>query len=224
MPDDVMFNDSGRFPAGAAITGPLSRISWGAVWAGVMAALGMEILLTLFGFFVGFRMYNWRAPNPWSGIPAWSALWFLVTVGWSMFFGSWCAARLSGSPLPGDGIMHGIATWGLATTATIAIATVVSWAVLRESINVLSTAAVAAAQVAPPVVMHVPPGQIPPALVNTGPTAQATARLISSISLRIWLGALVAFVTAILGGLLGRSRTVVVAPPEAVPVQPRRAA
>src|SRR5689334_11281057 len=101
MADEVIRNDLAGYPPRAGLFGVFRRISWGAVWAGVMIALGMETLFALFGLFIGFHMYDWQAPNPWSGIPAWSTIWYLVTAGWSMFFGAWCAARLSGNPVRG---------------------------------------------------------------------------------------------------------------------------
>jgi hypothetical protein len=200
-----------------------------------MVALGMEVLFTLFGFFIGFRMYKWQAADPWVGISHWTTIWFLVTAGWSMFFGAWCAAKLSGNPIPGDEILHGISTWGLATVATIAIVALGSWAVLRDGIDLLGTAALAAGQVAPAAINHIPPGQVAQGTAqagqalaqiqaNAGPMAQATANIISGFSLRICGGVLLGFITAIFGGLLGRSRSVVLAAPEIVPVPTRRAA
>jgi len=197
----------------------VNRVSWGSIWAGVMIALGLEALFTLFGFFIGFGMYNWQAANPWAGVSAWSTIWYLVTAGVSMFFGAWCAARLSGNPVREAGILHGLTTWGMATVATILIAAVGSWAVLREGINVLSTAMITVAQTAPRVVN---PGVVPS---NAGPVGQATAGIISSISLHIWGGILLGFITALLGGWLGRPHTVVVDTREVVPpAAPRRAA
>ncbi len=151
-----------------------------------------------------------------------------------MFFGGWCAARLSGNPLSGDGMLHGVSTWGLATVATIAIVAVASWAVLREGINVLGTAAIAAEQVVSAPATTAPSGVIQPANpaaqaiipqpANSGPMAQATANIISGYSLRICGGVLLGFITALLGGMLGHSRTVVLAAPEVIPVPSRRAA
>jgi hypothetical protein len=191
-------------------------MSWGAVWAGVLIALGMEVLFTAFGFFVGFGMYHWDAANPWAGVSAWSTIWYFITIGWSMFFGAWCAARLSSNPIPGDGILHGITTWGFATTATMFVVALASWALFKEGIGVLSMAVITAAQTTPAVIAPVPG--------NSGPMAQATAHVISVLSLRIFIGVIIAFVTALIGGLVGRSRTVVVAPPDVVPVPTRRAA
>jgi hypothetical protein len=193
-------------------------ISWGAVWAGVMIALGMEALLTMFGLFVGFRMYDWQAANPWRGITAWSTIWYFVTVGWSMFFGAWCAARLSGLPVRESGILHGITVWGLATFATMATVTVGSWAILREGINVLSTAATTVASTVPGAIPHAVESAQP-----VGPVAQATAHTISSIALGAWLGVLIGLVTAILGGARGRVPSLIMDTRE-TPVSPRIAA
>ncbi len=228
MPDDVIREDSGNLhpegfqPAGlppaGQVTRTMRRISWSAVWAGVFVALGMEILFTLFGLFIGFRMYNWRAANPWGGGAAWSMVWFLITTAWSMFFGAWCAARLSGNPLPGDAIMHGITTWGLATTASAMFGALVSWAVVRESISMLLNAAMAAEQAGPSA------GAVPPGMASPGMVAQATAQALSSYAFRITAAVLIGFGAAVLGGWLGRSRPVMVTPEGVVPMPTRRVA
>jgi hypothetical protein len=196
----------------------INRVSWSAVWAGVMIALGMEVLMTLFGLFIGFGMYNYRAPNPFGGISPWTTAWYLFTAAVSMFLGAWSAARLSGSPVRETGILHGLATWGLATLATVLILALGTWSVLREGVNVLSAAAITTEAMA-----HAP--QAAPAVTNAaqqanraateieanpGPVAQATADIISGLSLRIWGGVLLGFLTAIFGGWIGRARSVLV--------------
>jgi hypothetical protein len=209
----------------------LSRVSWGAIWAGVMIALGLELLFTLFGFFIGFGMYNYQAPNPWGGIHAWTLAWYLVTAAVSMFFGAWSAARLSGNPVREAGVLHGLATWGLATVATVLIVSFATWSVMREGINMLSAAAITnQATAATP---YVPPSVNNPAreanraeaqlAQNPGPVAQSTASTISGTSLILWGGVLLGFVTAILGGIAGRSRSVFVQG-QPVPVGPTRLA
>lgn len=212
MPDEVIRTDPAGIPVHTAVGQIVKRVSWGAIWAGVMVALGMEALFTLFGLFIGFHMFHAESIYPWAGVPGWATAWYIVTAGWSMFFGAYCAARLSSNPFTGDRIFHGITTWGLATVATVVIAGTISFAVLREGITLLAVAAATA----PGAVVAVP---------ANGTTAQATAHLISGLSLRLFIGMLVGFVTAICGGLLGYSRAVAVAPTEeVVPVIPRRAA
>lgn len=137
MADEPNRNDPARYPArpGVRLFDTFSRISWGGVWAGVMIALGMEALFALFGFFIGFGMYDPQAANPWAGISGWTTVWNVGTAGWSMFFGAWCAARLSGNPVREAGILQGITTWGFATVATMAIIVVGAWALPREGVN-----------------------------------------------------------------------------------------
>lgn len=202
-------------PSQPAFSGILERIAWGAVWAGVLVAVSMEVLFTLFGLFIGFGMYHYRAASPWGHVGAWSAIWYIVTAAWSMFFGAWIAARLSGNPTAGDGILHGISVWGLATFITLAGAAFASWAVLREGIVVMSTVA----QTAPGAVA--PFGGVSPPTPQMG---QATASMISGISLRLFGGLLIGFVAAIFGGWLGRSRSLVVSGPNVVPLPTRRVA
>lgn len=236
MADEVIRDESVRPPArvGVQVNNLLGRVSWGAIWAGVMIALGMEALLTLFGFFIGFGMYNWKAADPWTGISAWTTVWYLVTAAWSMFFGAWCAARMSGIPRRGAGILHGITTWGMATIVTIAIVLVGTWSMLRVGVNVLSTAAIAGAQVAPAATQAATgavsqaaqqAGQaVVQAQQNAGPIAQATANIISGLSLRIWGGVLLGLITAIFGGWLGHPRTILVEEQQAPPAPTRLAA
>jgi len=185
------------------------RLSWSAVWAGVMIALGMEILFTVFGLSIGFGMYDFRAANPWSGISVWSTIWYFVTIGWSMFFGAWCAARLSGDPIRESGMLHGITVWGLATVATIIVVALGAWSVMREGIDVLTTAALAGARVVPGATQQAG-AALNQMQANAGPMAQATAHSISRLALGIWIGVLIGFIAALFGGIAGRPPAVVI--------------
>lgn len=181
---------------------PVSRVSWGAIWAGVVIALGMEALLTLFGFFIGFDMYSANPGTAAGGTPngasVWTTVWYLVTVGWSMFFGAWCAARLSG--IRESGVLHGISVWGLATFATLLVVSTIVWAVFREGIVLLASG------VAAP--MGMVPGPAGGGTIVISP--QNTAGVIANVAGRLWGGVMLGFITAILGGLAGRPRARVV--------------
>ena len=212
-------------PAYSLTTG-FRRIHWGAVWIGVVVALGMMFMLKLFGLFIGFRMYNPVAGNPWAGMMGWTGVWYLVTVAFSMYIGAWCAARSSGSWRTGDGILHGLGTWGLATVAAMTMAILGLWAILREGINVVATAVTTAEQVAPGA--RIPPGTAGSAMnqlqANAGPISQAMAHTISNFSLLIFCGLALGLLFAILGGWVGRSPRITAAPAEVVPGPTRRAA
>lgn len=180
----------------------INQVSWGAIWAGVMAALGMEALFTAFGLFIGFGMYSPGAANPWSGVSGWSFVWYLVTAACSMFFGAWCTSLLSGNPLRGVRVMHGIATWGLSTIATMFVVVLASWSILREGIVMLGSVTAPAVQVT---------------------TTQGVISDLSGIALRIWIGVLLGLITAIIGAMAGEPRVATVVATE-VPAGTRRAA
>jgi hypothetical protein len=101
---------------------------------------------------------------------------------------------------------------------------IASWAVLREGIGVLGTASILARQVTPGGVPYVTQPEVSRAMANSGPIAQATARMISDLSFVVFWGILVGFVTSLIGGFFGQRRTMVVSPRGTVPVMPRRAA
>jgi hypothetical protein len=212
MADDVIRNVPARYPAryGVHLSDVINRVSWGAVWAGALIALGMEALLLSFGMFIGFGMYNWRAANPSAGVSGWTIIWYLVTAGWSMFFGAWCAARLSGNPVREAGILHGITTWALAATLTVLMMAVGVWSMLKVGMNLLNTAAIAGAEVAPGAIAPQAGQAMNQLQMNAGPVAQNTANVISGVSLLMCGGMLVGFITAIIGGSLGRPRSVVI--------------
>jgi len=175
---------------------PVNRTAWGAIWCGVVIALGMEALFTLFGFFIGLELYSTHvnaAGAAGNSTSIWTTIWYLVTVGWSMFFGAWCASRLSG--IWESGALHGIATWGLATFATILVVGITVWAVFREGILLLATGVVT------PLGVMVGPGG---GAIAVAP--QNTAGVIANVAGRLWGGVMLGLITAILGGLAGRSR------------------
>ncbi|HLI84245.1 MAG TPA: hypothetical protein VKV17_10030 [Bryobacteraceae bacterium] len=97
----------------------LQKVSWGAIWAGLMVTLGMEGLFLSFGLFIGAAL---------GGSLAWSAVWYLVTMAVSFYAGARTAARLSGIGLRDLRILHGLTTWGVATLANIVA---VAWLVPR---------------------------------------------------------------------------------------------
>ncbi len=191
----------------------IKRISWPAIFAGTLVALGTELLFIAFGFFVGLRMVNPGQANPFGGVNAWSLVWYLVTSFAALFVGGWVAARLSGNPYKGSGMLHGIVTWGLATVTGFTFLTMLFGNLIGASVGLLRSAAlasVAAVQGAGPGEaarlqdqaaqalqgMNVPPGQI----------AGNIAHQLSGVFLLLWVGILIAAAASLLGGWLGRPK------------------
>lgn len=89
------------------------RLSWGAIWAGMVVSVACQILLALLGLAIGFGAWH---PGASAGGYGWgAALWFIVSPIVSLFLGGLVAGRLAGILKRVDGVLHGIVMWGLST-------------------------------------------------------------------------------------------------------------
>lgn len=98
----------------------MKRISWSAVFAGVLVAIVTQMLLTLLGIGIGLGTIDpVQERNPTEGLGIGSAIWYIISSLLSLFLGGWVAGRLASAPRLFDGIIHGILTWCLVTLLTI---------------------------------------------------------------------------------------------------------
>ncbi len=114
--------------AATAMTRPVGlasyvrHMSWGAVFAGMVIAVVLQLVLSLIGTAIGLSTldplrYN-GSPDPSSfGIGA--AIWWVVTSIAALYAGGWVAGHLAGSPEKTDSMLHGLLAWGLATILTV---------------------------------------------------------------------------------------------------------
>ncbi|GAB3559849.1 hypothetical protein [Spirosoma fluminis] len=114
METTILYQDSPSRP------GLMKRISWSAVFAGVLVAIVTQILLTLLGLGIGLGTIDpVEENNPMNGLGIGSAIWYIVSSLLSLFIGGWVAGRLTSAPRPFDGMIHGVLTWCLVTLLTI---------------------------------------------------------------------------------------------------------
>jgi hypothetical protein len=96
------------------------RISWAAVFGGVILVVAIQLLLSLLGAGVGLGTVNTNAGStPGSntlGIAA--GLWWIVSSCVAVGVGGFAAAWLAGVEIRFDGVLHGLITWGVATLLT----------------------------------------------------------------------------------------------------------
>ncbi|MCF2443372.1 hypothetical protein L0657_05340 [Dyadobacter sp. CY345] len=96
------------------------RISWSAIFAGILVAIIVQMLLSLLGVGIGLGTIDAvEEKNPTAGLGIGSAVWYILTSLISLFSGSWVAGRLASAPRLFDGILHGVLTWCLVTLLTI---------------------------------------------------------------------------------------------------------
>lgn len=114
---DIIIN-----PATPAVAA--KRISWGAVLAGAVLALVIQLSLTLLGLGIGLGTIDpLTEQNPMAGIGIGAAIWWAISMLASLYLGASVAARLSGMPRPTDGLLHGLLTWSVVTLLTFYLLT-----------------------------------------------------------------------------------------------------
>jgi hypothetical protein len=103
----------------------LNKVSWGAIFAGVVIALVVQFLLSLLGIGVGASTLNpGTSDNPdASTFSLIGAIWYAVTGIIASFAGGFIASRLSGRPLASSGALHGLTTWAVTTLVVLYLLT-----------------------------------------------------------------------------------------------------
>lgn len=125
----------------AAPAGLLKRISWGAILAGTVVALGVTALLGLLGLAIGFRVVDPASgSSPFNGVGIGTAIWWMATSIIALGIGGYIAGRASGLPDRNSATSHGAAVWGLVTIITLWMATSAIGSVLNTATSAVGTA------------------------------------------------------------------------------------
>lgn len=100
------------------------RISWGAIFAGTVAAIAVQLLLTLLGVSIGAWAIDPAAGQEgMQGIGIGAGIWALVSFIIALFCGGWIAGRMSGLGSKLDGLLEGFLVWGAVTVLTFSLLT-----------------------------------------------------------------------------------------------------
>ena len=154
---------------GPTLTSNVRRISWGAIIAGTILVLTIQVMLGLLGLGIGLASID-PASNDTpsvSTLASTSGIWAIVTVLIATFVGAWVAARLAGSPNNTDGLLHGIVTWALSSLVAVWLLTSGASAVISGAFGALGSSIQgvtnAVQAVAPDSLSALPPGLEQPA-------------------------------------------------------------
>ena len=101
------------------------RISWSAVFGGVILVVAVELVLGLLGAGIGLGTVNLNAattPDA-SSLGIGAGVWWIVSSVIALAFGGFVAAWLAGVEIRWDGLLHGLITWGIASLLTIYLLT-----------------------------------------------------------------------------------------------------
>jgi hypothetical protein len=156
MDDNDVFESTHVVPAAPAA---LRRISWGAIFAGTIAAIAIQLLLSLLGAGFGAATINpQQGQQPGQGLAIGAAIWFVLSSIISLFLGGWIAGRLAGIPNKQDSALHGFVTWALASLVLVYLLSTAIGGLLGGAASVLGqTASLAGrgAQAATPAVTNI---------------------------------------------------------------------
>lgn len=133
--------------ATAAAPAVVRRISWAAVFAGVVIVLVTQLLLGLLGLGIGASTIDpVEERNPMAGLGQGAGVWFALSTLIALFAGGWAAGRLAGFPRKLDGTLHGVLTWGLATLLTVYLLTSAVGGLIGGTMRTLGSVAGAVGQ------------------------------------------------------------------------------
>ena len=87
----------------------INKVSWGAIFAGVVVALVVQVLLTMLGVGIGLATLDpGTGDNPAASTFSIAAgIWYVLSGIIASFAGGYIAARMSGKTMPTTGALHG---------------------------------------------------------------------------------------------------------------------
>jgi polyhydroxyalkanoate synthesis regulator phasin len=131
---DTEYREPGDYPYGNPAEprwGNLKRVSWGAIFAGGVVTISVELALGILGIGVGLGLVRPTEQDPLGGFGIGAGIWFGISTIIALFLGGLIAGRLAGIPRDrNDGMIHGIIVWGLATLASFYLMTTAMGSIL----------------------------------------------------------------------------------------------
>jgi hypothetical protein len=108
------------------VTTEINRLSWGAVIAGAVIAIILQLSFNLLGISIGVASltpeYGEDPVEP-KSLATGAMLWMGVSTLVALFIGGWIAARFAGLPDDVDGMLHGLMVWGVVTLVSLILIT-----------------------------------------------------------------------------------------------------
>src|ERR1700733_11153367 len=101
------------------------RISWAAIFGGVILVIAVQLLLSMLGVGIGLGTVNVNAgttPHA-SSLGIGAGVWWVISSCLALFMGDYIAAWLAGIEIRFDGVLHGLLIWAMTTVLTIYLLT-----------------------------------------------------------------------------------------------------
>lgn len=178
-------------------TNPLDRVRWGPIWAGLLTALFVLLVLGLFGVAIGLTTINAGAAAT-SGLPAtagqYSATWAGISAIIAFLIGGYVAGRTAAVHERGWAALNGALVFLLALPIILWLATQGLGAIIGNTNGIASG-------------LGINLGQLGSAVHN--PTPGQATQAASAVKTTAWgtlIGLIVGLVASALGGTIGARR------------------
>jgi hypothetical protein len=102
-------------PSASDVLSVRSRVSWGAIAAGAMVALTIYVVLTMLGVALGIEV----AVRGAAGLGTGAAIYSILALLLSMFFGGWATSRLAVGESKLEAVLYGLILWGVLFTGVV---------------------------------------------------------------------------------------------------------
>ncbi len=113
-------------------------VSWQAVFAGLVIALAVELMLAILGVAVGLAVVNPGGPSPsGSSFGLAAGVWWIVSSIIALLFASYAAARLANVPARLDGLLQGLTIWGLSVVVALWVLSAVASGLVSGVVSAL---------------------------------------------------------------------------------------
>ena len=120
----------------------VNRVSWGAIFAGVVVALVVQVLLTMLGVGIGVATLDPGAgDNPAvSTFSIATGLWYVLSGIIAAFAGGYIAARMSGKTVATTGALHGLTSWAFTTLLVLYLLSTAVGGIVGGAFNGITSA------------------------------------------------------------------------------------
>ncbi|HVG16800.1 MAG TPA: hypothetical protein VM935_17650 [Chitinophagaceae bacterium] len=123
-----------------AVIGGVRQISWPAIFAGALIAIGIQLLLALLGIGIGAGSVDpQEEQNPMAGIGTGALIWWIISFLLSLFSGGWVAGRLTGTRNKFNDSVHGVLTWVVFVLLNLWLLTSAAGSLIRSASGVLGS-------------------------------------------------------------------------------------
>ena len=123
-----------------------TRVSWGAIFAGVVLAIAIQLVLGILGTGIGLTLVDpveGTTPGA-TGFGIGAGLYWIITTILALGAGGYAAARVAGVHDRFDGLVHGLVVWGVTLILTLYLLTSAVGGIIGGAFRTVGSVATAA--------------------------------------------------------------------------------